>query len=148
MGGGRPSASVAVVPTPAAPQTFQSVIPLTAFEDTAAQLKRIQEETGKIAAQRYQEVGTPAQIGARMAGNRVRESAAYGASIPSGDKYLTAATGKSDQYDPLKQALAAELTEEQKAYAKALTNINDVPTNTVYDTPSWAKRTDTKVTTT
>jgi hypothetical protein len=44
---------------------------------------RIEAETGKIQEQRYDEVGTPAEIGARSKGRNVQTAAAYLASLPS-----------------------------------------------------------------
>ena len=44
---------------------------------------RIETETGKIQEQRYDEVGTPAEIGARTKGRNVTSAAAYLASLPS-----------------------------------------------------------------
>ena len=44
---------------------------------------RDRTETGKIQEQRYDEVGTPAEIGARTKGRDVRSAAAYLASLPS-----------------------------------------------------------------
>jgi len=141
MGGSKPSPGTVVMPAPTAPTTYQSTTPLESYQDLAAQLRRIQEETGKIQEQRYQEVGTPAELGARQAGRRELEAAAYLASIPSGDKYLTQTTGKSDQYKPVEQAAQAQLSEAQKEYAEALKKIGEKPAPTISETPSWAQRT-------
>lgn len=108
---------------------------------TGEQLKRIQEETAKIQQQRYQEVGTPAEVGARQAARRQQEVAAYLSSIPIGDKYLEETTGKTGQYEPVKQATAQQLTEAQKEYAEALKKIGEKPTPTISETPSWAQKT-------
>lgn len=108
---------------------------------TGEQLKRIQEETAKIQEQRYQEVGTPAQLGARQAGRRQLEAAAYLAAVPGGDKYIEQTTGKTGQYQPVKQAAEAQLTEAQKEYAEALKKIGEKPTPTISETPSWAQKT-------
>jgi len=108
---------------------------------TGEQLKRIQEETAKIQQQRFQEVGTPAEVGARQAARRQQEVAAYLSSIPTGDKYLEETTGKTGQYEPVKQAAAQQLTEAQKEYAEALKKIGEKPTPTISETPSWAQKT-------
>mgnify|MGYP003343531689 CR=1 FL=1 len=71
-----PAAPTVVMPSPTAPTLFQSVVPLQSYKDLAETMKRYQEETGKIQEQRYQEVGTPAQIGALAASRRVQEEAA------------------------------------------------------------------------
>ena len=142
MGGSRPSAPVTVMPAPTAPTFYQSLIPQESFEDTAAYLKRIQEETGKIQKQRYQEVGTPAELGARMAGRRLQEINSYGASLPKGDKYLQQTTGVTDPYAQLKDAIGAQKYQALAEYDAALARIGDVPKPTVDETPSWAKRPD------
>jgi len=129
------------MPAPTAPTTYKSVTPLESYQDLGEQLKRIQSETGKIAEQRYQEVGTPAEVGARQAARRQREVAAYLAAVPGGDMYLEQLTGKKGQFEPLKKAVEAELTEAQKEYAEALKKVGEKPTATVAETPSWAKRT-------
>lgn len=139
MGGSRPSPPAVVMPAPTAPQLYQSFVPLSSYENLAGQLKRIQEETGKIQEQRYQEVGTPAEVGARQAARRERETAAYLAAIPTGDTYTEQLTGKTGQYEPLKKAVEAELTEAQKEYAEALKKLGEKPKPTVSETPSWAK---------
>lgn len=141
MGGSRPSPPSVVMPSPTAPTTYQSVAPLESYQDLAEQLKRIQTETGKIAEQRYQEVGTPAELGARQAARRQIEAAAYLSAVPSGDRYLTETTGKEGQFEPLKTAAEQQLTESQKEYAEALKKIGEKPAATIAETPSWAKRT-------
>lgn len=141
MGGSRPSPGQVIMPAPTAPTTYQSVTPLESYQDLAGQLKRIQEETGKIAEQRYQEVGTPAELGARQAARRQLEAAAYLAAVPAGDKYLEQTTGKTGQFEPVKQAAEAQLSEAQKEYAEALKKIGEKPTPTIAETPSWAQRT-------
>lgn len=141
MGGSRPSPGQVIMPAPTAPTTYQSVTPLASYQMTADQLKRIQEETAKIQEQRYQEVGTPAELGARQAGRRQLEAAAYLAAVPGGDKYIEQTTGKTDQYQPVKQAAEAQLTEAQKEYAEALKKIGEKPTPTISETPSWAQKT-------
>lgn len=108
---------------------------------TGEQLKRIQQETAKIQEQRYQEVGTPAEVGARQAARRQLEAAAYLSAVPTGDKYIEQTTGKTGQYEPVKQAAAAQLTEAQKEYAEALKKVGEKPTPTIAETPSWAQKT-------
>ena len=83
MGGSRPSAPTVIMPAETKPQQFQTVIPEKSFKDLAQQMNRIETETGKIQDQRYDEVGTPAEIGARAKGRNVRSAAAYLASLPS-----------------------------------------------------------------
>ena len=82
MGGGRPSAPTVIMPAETQPQQFQSVIPEKSFKDLAQQMGRIETETGKIQDQRYDEVGTPAEIGARAKGTNMLAAASYLSSLP------------------------------------------------------------------
>lgn len=141
MGGSRPSPPSVVMPAPTAPTTYQSVTPVESYQMTGEQLKRIQEETAKIQQQRFQEVGTPAEVGARQAARRQLEAAAYLSAVPTGDKYIEQTTGKTGQYEPVKQAAVQQLTEAQKEYAEALKKIGEKPTPTIAETPSWAQKT-------
>lgn len=138
--GARQSPTV-VMPAPTTPTFFKSVIPLEAFEDVAEAKARAESETAKIQEQRYQEVGTPAQLGARQAGRRAVEAASYLSSLPSSDQYLQQTTGKTDQFAPVQAAAQTQLTEAQKEYAKALEKAGEKPEPTLPGTPSWAKRT-------
>ena len=83
MGGSKPSAPTVIMPAETKPQQFQSVIPEKSFKDLAEQMNRIETETGKIQDQRYDEVGTPAEMGARSKGTNFKAAAAYLASLPS-----------------------------------------------------------------
>jgi len=129
------------MPAPTAPQLFQSTVPLESYQDMAAQLKRIQTETGKIQEQRYQEVGTPGQLGARMASRRIQEEAAKLVAVPTGDKYLQQTTGVTGQFEPLREANKEALSQAQKEYAEALKKAGEKPEATISETPSWAQRT-------
>ena len=82
MGGSKPSAPTVIMPAETKPQQFQSVIPEKSFKDLAEQMGRIEKETGKIQQQRYDEVGTPAEIGARSKGTNMLAAAAYLSSLP------------------------------------------------------------------
>ena len=115
--------------------------PQQSYKDLAGVMQRAQEETGKLQEQRYQEVGTPAELGARQAGRRALEAASYLAAVPGGDKYIEQMTGKTDVYKPVQQAAQAQLTEAQKEYAEALKKVGDKPKATVTKDPSWATRT-------
>ena len=138
-----PAAPAVVMPSPTAPTLYQSVVPLQSYQDLAAQLERIQKETGKIQEQRYQEVGTPAELGARMASRRVQEEASKVAAVPTGDKYLQQTTGVSGQFEPFLAANKEALSLAQQEYAEALKKISEKPVPTVSETPSWAKQTTT-----
>lgn len=141
MGGSRPSPPTVTMPAPTAPTLYQSVVPLESYQDLAEQRGRILRETGKLQEQRYQEVGTPAQIGARAAGRDVQSAASYLSSLPGGDRYLAQTTGLTGQFEPAKGAAQENLSEAQKAYAEALKKSGQKPEEIGAETPSWAKRT-------
>ena len=82
MGGSRPSPTTVIMPAETKAEKFQSVIPEKSFKDLAEQMGRIEKETGKIQQQRYDEVGTPAEIGARSKGTNMLAAAAYLSSLP------------------------------------------------------------------
>lgn len=131
-----------IMPAPTAPTTYQSVVPLQSYKMLAEQMNRYQKQTAKLQEQRYQEVGTPAEIGARSAGRRMQEAASYLSSLPTSDRYMKELTGSSsDQFEPAKEAARGRLSEAQLAYAKALQNIGDKPEPTIDELPMWAKET-------
>lgn len=141
MGGSPPSAPTVVMPAPTAPTLYQSVVPLESYQDVAEAMQRAEKETAKIQAQRYREVGTPAEIGARQSGRRATEAASYLASLPTPDKYLQQVTGVADPFAAARSESSKYLSEAQKQYANALSRIDEVPEPTISETPSWAKRT-------
>jgi hypothetical protein len=122
------------MPAPTAPTLFQSYTPLESYQDLAEYLKRIKGETSKIQEERYTEVGTPAEIGARQSGRRMLENAAYLSSLPTGDTF-------SSVNPAVTEAASKNLSEAQKEYAKALEKVGERPAKTEEETPSWAKRT-------
>jgi len=140
-----PSPGTVIMPAPAAPppspQVYRSFVPLESYQMAGDYLKRIQEQTDIAQEQRYQEVGTPGDIGARARGRDVLTAAAYKASLPTADKYLAQTTGKSDQFEPVKKAAEQQLTQAQIEYAKALLGSLKKPPSTVTETPSWAQKT-------
>ena len=107
----------------------------------AESLGRSEAELAKIQKQRYQEVGTPAEVGARQAGRRVQETATYLSSLPQGDRFLRETTGQMDPFGAAKTAAPGQLTDAEKAYAKALEKSGEIPEPRVTGTPSWAKST-------
>lgn len=129
------------MPAPTAPTTYQSVTPVESYANLAETMERTKKELAKTQEERYRETGTPAEIGARQAGLRFQEAAAYLASLPTGDKAFQGITGQEAPFQAAKLAAEQNLTTAQKQYAKALENIGQTPTPTPYETPSWAKRT-------
>ena len=63
---------------------YQQLTPKTSFQATADQMRRIEEETAKLQEQRYDEVGTPAELGANKRATEMQSAASYLASLPTG----------------------------------------------------------------
>lgn len=80
-----PPAPTVVMPSTTTPQTFQTLAPQESYQDLAESKKRIETETAKIQQQRYDEVGTPAEIGARQKGRDWQTAASYFSSLPTKD---------------------------------------------------------------
>ena len=80
-----PPAPTVVMPNTTTPQTFQTLAPQESYQDMAESMKRIETETAKIQQQRYDEVGTPAEIGARQKGRDWQTAASYFSSLPTKD---------------------------------------------------------------
>lgn len=139
--GSSPSAPVAVIPKTVAPTTYISVNPLESYQQAADYFRRTEEELGKVQGERYRDIGTPAEMGARAAGRRTQEAASYLAALPTGDKYLTETTGQEAKFAPAKEIAQAQLTDAQQAYGKAVSRIDEVPKTTITPTPSWATST-------
>lgn len=141
MGGSPPSPPTVVMPAPTAPTTYRSVVPLESYEQAADYLKRLTEKTQDIEERTFQQVGTPAEIGARQAQRRVQEQAAYLASVPSGDKYLEETTGIKDKFEPVREAARLGTVSATEAYLKALEQVDEKPKKLTYEKPEWAKST-------
>jgi len=103
MGSKKATPPTTYIPTPAAPTLFRSVIPEADFGRAADYLGRLESQLGELKKERYQEVGTPEEIGYRQGERRAREDAAYNASIPKGSQYdaLRKVTDKPAQIESL-----------------------------------------------
>jgi hypothetical protein len=134
MGGSKPSAPQVVMPSPAAPIVFQSIVPEQSYGDLAAQMQRYQQQRGAIEKQRYSEVGTPGEIGARQRARDVKTEEAYLASLP-GQKPPGSVGGMMAQP---KGVSNTALSEARAQYADALTRVNEVPAPPKTEKPSWA----------
>lgn len=141
MGGSPPSPPTVVMPAPTAPTTYRSVVPLESYKQTADYLKRLTEKTQDIEERTQQQVGTPAEIGARMAQRRVQEQAAYLSAVPTGDKYLEETTGVKDKFEAVREAAKLGTVSATEAYLKALERIGEKPKKLEYEEPEWAKST-------
>lgn len=135
------SAPTVLMPSPTAPQLYQSVAPLESFKQLGEQFGRFQKETAKIQEQRYQDTGTPAEVGVRMAGRRIEEEAAKAAALPSGDKYIQETTGQSDPYGIARSVAQGAVDRAKQEYQTALGRQYEKPAPTIDKTPSWAKTT-------
>jgi hypothetical protein len=72
------------MPEESNPQAFQTIIPQKSYKDLAESMRRTEKEINRITAQRYDEVGTPAEIGAQQRAIEMQEAASYKASLPRG----------------------------------------------------------------
>ena len=134
MSPGAPSAPVTYIPTPTVPITYQSLIPQFSYQDAANYLENTTNQLNKQLQTQYQQVGTPAEIGARAAGTRLSENAAYLASMPQ-------ETRGSMAYN----AIAGKLMQSQQDYSSAVQRAKIAPdyNQFTYSTPSWATHPDT-----
>lgn len=102
------------------PKQFRSVIPPSAFQRMGEYGQYLTDRLNQAREARFQMVGTPAEIGARVAGRDAATQAAYASALPAGDQYspgsfLTDAPG-GDASDPY-----AQIREQtQNLYAQAL----------------------------
>ncbi len=84
MGGSKPTPPTIIMPEESNPQAFQTIIPQKSYKDLAESMRRTEKEINRITGQRYDEVGTPAEIGAQQRGIEMQEAASYAASLPKG----------------------------------------------------------------
>ena len=82
MGGSKPSPPTIIMPAEQSSTAYQTLIPKKSYKDLAQTTRRMEKEINRITSQRYDEVGTPAEIGARQRGLEMQESAAYLSSLP------------------------------------------------------------------
>jgi hypothetical protein len=104
---------------------FKQVIKNEDFQRAADYLARLRESRKTLEGQRYLEVGTPAEMGARQAGIRAQEAASYAASLPKGGQY-DIARGTADSN--LNQAQLDIFNKKNAA----------TPQEAEFTTPSWA----------
>ena len=109
------------MPAPTAPIVFQSIVPEQSYKDLAAQMERYEQQRREIEKQRYSEVGTPDEIGARQRARYAKTEGAYLASLPG-----------------RKPAGSVDRSEARAQYADVLTRVNEVPAPPKTEKPSWA----------
>ena len=84
MGGSKPTPPTIIMPEESNPQAFQTIIPQKSYKDLAESMRRTEKEINRITGQRYDEVGTPAEIGAQQRAIEMQEAASYASSLPRG----------------------------------------------------------------
>ena len=84
MGGSRPSPPTIIMPAESNPQAFQTIIPQKSYKDLAESMRRTEKEYNRLVGQRYDTVGTAAEMGARDKGIQMQERASYLSSLPAG----------------------------------------------------------------
>ena len=84
MGGRKETPPTIIMPAEGAPQAFQTIVPQKSYKDMAESTLRTEKEINRLMGQRYDEVGTPEEIGARKKGVEMQAAASYLASLPKG----------------------------------------------------------------
>ena len=84
MGGSRPSPPTIIMPEESNPQAFQTIVPQKSYKDLAESMGRTEKEYNRLVDQRYDTVGTAAEMGARDKGIQMQEAASYLSSLPAG----------------------------------------------------------------
>ena len=84
MGGRKETPPTIIMPAEGAPQAFQTIVPQKSYKDIAESTLRSEKEINRLMGQRYDEVGTPEEIGARKKGVEMQSAASYLASLPKG----------------------------------------------------------------
>ena len=82
FGGGGSNTQI-VIPEGEAPRAFQTVIPQKSYKDLAESMNRTEKEYNRVLDQRYDMVGTAADIGAKQRGIEMQEAASYASSLPA-----------------------------------------------------------------
>ena len=84
MGGRKETPPTIIMPEEGAPQAFQTIVPQKSYKDMAESTLRTEKEINRLMGQRYDEGGTPEEIGAKQRGIEMQESASYLSSLPRG----------------------------------------------------------------
>jgi len=84
MGGSKPTPPTIIMPEESNPQAFQTIVPQKSYKDLAESMRRTEKEINRVTGQRYDEVGTPQEIGARARGVEMQAAGSYLASLPKG----------------------------------------------------------------
>ena len=84
MGGRKETPPTIIMPAEGAPQAFQTIVPQKSYKDMAESTLRSEKEINRLMGQRYDEVGTPQEMGARKKGVEMQAAGSYLASLPKG----------------------------------------------------------------
>ena len=84
MGGSKPSPPTIIMPEESNPQAFQTIVPQKSYKDLAESIGRTDREYNRLVDQRYDTVGTAAEMGKRNRGIEMQERASYLSSLPAG----------------------------------------------------------------
>ena len=84
MGGSKPTPPTIIMPEESNPQAFQTIIPQKSYKDLAESMNRTEKEYNRLVDQRYDTVGTAAEMGKRNRGVEMQERASYLSSLPRG----------------------------------------------------------------
>ena len=84
MGGSKPTPPTIIMPEESNPQAFQTIIPQKSYKDLAESMNRTEREYNRLVDQRYDTVGTAAEMGKRNRGVEMQERASYLSSLPRG----------------------------------------------------------------
>ena len=84
MSGSKPTPPTIIMPEESNPQAFQTIIPQKSYKDLAESMRRTEKEYNRLVDQRYDTVGTAAEMGARNRGIEMQERASYLSSLPRG----------------------------------------------------------------
>tara|TARA_R100001460_G_scaffold45816_5_gene83152 strand:- start:1015 stop:1581 length:567 start_codon:yes stop_codon:yes gene_type:complete len=84
MGGSKPSPPTIIMPEESNPQAFQTIVPQKSYKDLAESMGRTEKEYNRLVGQRYDTVGTGAEMGKRNRGIEMQERASYLSSLPRG----------------------------------------------------------------
>ena len=82
MGRSSPSPPTIIMPEQADPIAFQTIIPQKSYRDLAESIGRTTGDYNKFLKRRFDSVGTPREMGARKAANRLMETSSYESSLP------------------------------------------------------------------
>tara|TARA_R100000234_G_scaffold57523_1_gene34748 strand:- start:888 stop:1487 length:600 start_codon:yes stop_codon:yes gene_type:complete len=112
FGGGGSNTQI-VIPEGEAPRAFQTVIPQKSYKDLAESMNRTEKEYNRVLDQRYDMVGTGADIGAKQRGIEMQEAASYASSLPSASSPDTSFKATPRPFDITSKGNTFQTTEGQ-----------------------------------